>query len=202
NLGIGNMWNQTQQNQLTGAGILQQHQQNMLNNKWFNQQGQQNAGWDQLNKYLGVAGSIGGMGGTSTSTGPGPDRFGQLVGAGSSIVGGLGMGGFFNSDERLKDNIEVVKAAHEVTLEDGNILLIPNLVVWEWNDKAHALFEEHGYAEVPAPMGVIAQELEALGYSQYVITVETDVEGLDGSVRMVDYPSLIAMMRHVGVIGE
>ncbi|MGL5583772.1 MAG: hypothetical protein ACRDCE_22895, partial [Cetobacterium sp.] len=46
NLGIGNMWNQTQQNQLTGAGILQQHQQNMLNNKWFNQQGQQNAGWD------------------------------------------------------------------------------------------------------------------------------------------------------------
>lgn len=201
-LGSANAWNQMGQNQLTGAGILQQHNQNILNNKWFNQQGQQNMGWDQLNKYLGVAGTIGGMGGTSTSTGPGADRFGQMLGAGSSIVGGLGMGGFFNSDERLKDKIEVVKAAHEITLEDGNTLIIPSLCVWEWNDKAHALFKEKGFSEVPHPVGVIAQELETLGYQDYVKMEETKVEGLEGVVRLVDYPSLIAVMREVGVIKE
>lgn len=182
--GLGNMYQQMLQNQLTGSSILQNQNQNVLNNKWFNQQGQQNIGWDQLNKYLGVAGSIGGMGGTSNTTssmGSG-NMMGQLVGAGATLGGA-----WLKSDQRLKDNIELVK---EGIPEAG----IPNLYKWEWNDMAKKLFIEHEYKEVPPCFGTLAQHLEDIGLGDFVVEVDTDVEGLDGFVKLVNYRALFDTM--------
>ncbi|MGL5015521.1 MAG: hypothetical protein ACRC6V_14735 [Bacteroidales bacterium] len=122
--GVLGAQNSILQNQLTGAGILQNQSQNQLNNKWFNQQGQANAGWDNISKYLGIAGSIGGMGGTSTSTGTsqsGGGGLNDLVGLGSTIMGAVGM----FSDVALKKNI---KATGKTT--DGG----HEEYTWTWND--------------------------------------------------------------------
>lgn len=130
-LGSGNLMgsttnaqNQILQNQLQGSLIGQNQNQNILNNNWFNQQGQANAGWDNLNKYLGIAGSIGGMGGTSTTTGNtgGGGGLSGLVGMGTSIMGGLGAMGF--SDASLKKK---VKATGKKTREGFREY------EWEWN---------------------------------------------------------------------
>lgn len=92
----GNIYQQGLQNQLNaGLGQLQFEQQNNL----INYQ-------NRLNAYNQPMNSIGwfnsavlpwaGTGGTSTSTGPGPDRMGQIIGAGGAILGGLAGSGFFN----------------------------------------------------------------------------------------------------------
>lgn len=204
---LSNIYNQGLQNQMTGAGILQQYQQGVLNNQWFNQQGQQNMGWDQLNKYLNIAGSIGGMGGTSTTTQPGKGSGGALGALGTiggavagGMMGGVGgaqlgaqvggsLGGF--SDARLKDDVTTVTEAREG---------LPRIVGWVWNDLAHALFKEQGFTAVPPAYGVIAQEMEELGMSSFVEHVDTNVEGLDGSVRLVNYMKLMEHAREIGAI--
>ncbi|MGL5581050.1 MAG: tail fiber domain-containing protein [Cetobacterium sp.] len=192
---LGGMYQQMLQNQLTGSGILQNQNQNILNNQWFNQQGQQNMGWNQLNNYLNIAGSIGGMGGTSTSTGPKPDRFGQMLGAGATLGGAWLM-----SDERLKDNIELVERVRSVENKDGVVFQLPNLYTWTWNDKAKAFFEEQGFSDVPYSLGVVAQDLEEMGMGAFVEKVPTEVEGLDGEVRLVNYGALIVYAQQQGLI--
>lgn len=147
NLGLGSLTGQNQilQNQLTGAGILQNQSQNQLNNQWFNQTGQANAGWDNLSKYLGMAGSIGGMGGSQTTTGG--SSSGALgtaqgvVGLGSSIAGLAGM----FSDASLKKN---VKATGKTT-KNGN-----KEYEWEWNKSAKKRVKKKGKDK-----GVLAQEV-------------------------------------------
>lgn len=135
---MGNLMNQGLQNQLLGAGIGQQHNQNVANNNWFNAQGQANAGWDNLSKYLGIAGSIGGMGGTNTTTGGSSGgTLGNIVGMGSSIMGGLGMMGF--SDISMKKKIKKKK--------DGSY-------EWEWNKSAEKVAGKKGKEK-----GVLAQEI-------------------------------------------
>ncbi|MGL5964467.1 MAG: tail fiber domain-containing protein [Fusobacteriaceae bacterium] len=198
NLQIGGMNSLlgAQQGALGAGSLLQDYNQNILNNKWFNQQGQQNIGWDQLNKYLGIAGSIGSMGGTSNTTqqqGSG-NMFGQLLGAGATIGGA-----FLKSDRRLKNNIELVKPAHTRINQDGKEYQVPNLYKWEWNDLAFNLFIEHGENNIPPAYGVIAQELEETGFEDFVTDVETGVEGLDGSVKLVNY---VALMLYVGLEEE
>ncbi|MGL4998224.1 MAG: hypothetical protein ACRC5T_04585, partial [Cetobacterium sp.] len=118
---------------------------NQANNNWFNQQGQANAGWDNLSKYLGMAGSIGGMGGSSTSTssGGGSGALGQIVGMGTSIMGGLGALGF--SDASMKKK---VKATGKKT-KGGN-----KEFEWEWNDSAKKRVGKKGKEK-----GVLAQEV-------------------------------------------
>lgn len=147
NLGLGSLTGQNQilQNQLQGALIGQNQNQNILNNQWFNQQGQANAGWDNLSKYLGIAGSIGGMGGSSTSTssGGGSGTLGNIVGMGTSIMGGLGALGF--SDASMKKK---VKATGKKT-KGGN-----KEYEWEWNDSAKKRVGKKGNEK-----GVLAQEV-------------------------------------------
>lgn len=147
NLGLGSLTGQNQilQNQLQGALIGQNQEQNVLNNQWFNQQGQANAGWDNLSKYLGIAGAIGGMGGSSTTTGGSSQGtvggLQGLVGLGSSVAGLAGM----FSDASLKKN---VKATGKKT-KGGN-----KEYEWEWNDSAKKRVGKKGKDK-----GVLAQEV-------------------------------------------
>lgn len=156
NLGLGSLTGQNQilQNQLQGALIGQNQNQNILNNQWFNQQGQANAGWDNLSKYLGMAGSIGGMGGTNTTTGSGGggSTLGNIVGMGTSIMGGLGAMGF--SDASLKKK---VKATGKKT-KGGN-----KEYEWEWNDSAKKRVGKKGKEK-----GVLAQEVAKNGSKKAV----------------------------------
>lgn len=199
---VSNIYQQGLNNALTGSSILQQYQQGVLNNKWFNATGQQNQGWNNLNNLLGVAGSIGGMGGTTTQTGSGSSGMGNsIIGAAGSIVGGMASGGtgFFKSDERLKDEVELVKAAHTRLDFEGKEYPVPNLYQWKWNDKAMALFAEEGYEDIPPAFGVLAQELEATGFEKFVEYIDTSVDGLDGKVRVVNY---LALCLYVGIEEE
>lgn len=143
NLGVSSLTGQNQilQNQLQGALIGQNQNQNVLNNQWFNQQGSANAGWDAINKYLGVAGSVGGMGGTSSSSGGTGSSLGGILGMGSSIAGIAGM----FSDASLKKN---VKATGKKT-KGGN-----KEYEWEWNDSAKKRVGKKGKDK-----GVLAQEV-------------------------------------------
>lgn len=146
-LGSGNLMSGTlgaQQNilgnQLTGAGILQNQAQNVLNNNWFNQTGQANAGWDNLSKYLGIAGSIGGMGGSSTTTGGSSgNALSNIVGMGTSIMGGLGAMGF--SDISMKKKIKKKKGSKDK-------------YEWEWNESAKKAAGKKGKDK-----GVLAQAM-------------------------------------------
>ncbi|MGL5012773.1 MAG: hypothetical protein ACRC6V_00570 [Bacteroidales bacterium] len=161
-LGSGNLMqgglngqNQILQNQLQGAGILQGQQQNQLNNKWFNQQGQQQAGWKNLSNLMGFAGSIGGMGGTTTGTtsGGGPGALQQAVGMGTGIMGGLGaMGGSAGiaglagmfSDASLKKKVK--RTGKKTKTGEAEY-------EWEWNDKAKKTVGKSGKNS-----GVLAQQ--------------------------------------------
>lgn len=146
--GLGAIQNQMTQNQLQGAGILQNQSQNVLNTDWINQVGQQQAGWDALSKYLGMIGPIGGMGGSGTQTGttktPGQSGFNQLLGLGST-AGGLmqGMGSMGWSDASLKKK---VKKTGE---KDG-----VSTYQWEWNKSAEKKLGLKGKAK-----GVLAQDV-------------------------------------------
>lgn len=181
---VSNIYQQGLNNALTGAGILQQQQQGILNNNWFNAQGQQNAGWNNLNNYLGIAGSIGGMGGTSTTTGNNKQNFfGAMINAGANAAGS-----YFGaqSDRRLKDDIELVLAAHERKNNEGVVYPVPALYKWKWNEMALELFDKEGYKSIPPEFGCIAQELEETGFEKFVHHVDSAV----GEIRVVDYVSL------------
>lgn len=150
-LGSGNMMlgglssqNQILQNQLTGAGILQNQNQNVLNNQWFNQQGQANAGWDNLNKYLGIAGAIGGMGGTSTSNQNTNSSSGKnTIGSLAALAGGAMK--LFGSDASMKTK---VKATGKRT-KNGH-----REYEWDWNEGSKKVKMKKGEGK-----GVLAQEV-------------------------------------------
>lgn len=160
---VGNLYQQNLQNQLTGSGILQNQNQNVLDNKWFNQQGQQNVGWDALNKYLGVAGGIGGMGGTNTSTIKGGGGKGGGLGGALGSIAGAGLGGFFGgtggaqlgmglgggigslfSDVSLKKNIKRTKKGKNGKESEYS---------WDWNKSAEKRVGKKGKES-----GVLAQQ--------------------------------------------
>ena len=133
-LGAGNLqsgltsgYNQATQNQLTGAGILQNQAQNVADTDWYNQVGQQQQGWTNLGNLAGVATGIGGMGGTSTGTqkAGGQSTFNQLLGGASTVAGIGGMFGF--SDASLKKNVKKIGED-----EQGN-----SRYEWEWNKSAN-----------------------------------------------------------------
>lgn len=143
NLGLGtlNGQNQILQNQLQGGILGQMHSQNQANNNWFNQTGQANAGWDNLSKYLGMAGSIGGMGGSSTTT--------NNMGVGSlfnTILGGVstGAGVAMKSDISLKKKIK----------KKGKTKKGEDKYDWEWNKSANKRENLKGKSE-----GVLAQQV-------------------------------------------
>lgn len=160
----GNLYQQNLQNQLTGSGILQNQAQSGKDYDWFNKQGAQNQGWNNLNKYLGVAGSIGGMGGsnTTTTTGSSGGKGGGMLGAIGGI-GGAALGGFFGgpagamaggslgssvggmlSDVTLKKNIKRTKKG-----KDGK----ESEYDWEWNKAAGKRAGKKGKES-----GVLAQQ--------------------------------------------
>ena len=137
---MSNIWNQGLQNQLLGAGIGQQHNQNVANNNWFNAQGQANAGWDNLNKYLGIAGSIGGMGGSTTSNsaqGSG-NLFNNILGAGASLGGAWLMSDISTKKKIKKKGTKTKNGSDEYT--------------WEWNKSAESRGGKKGKSQ-----GVLAQ---------------------------------------------
>lgn len=142
NLGVSSLTGQNQilQNQLTGAGILQNQQQNQLNNNWFNQQGQANAGWDNLNKYLGMAGSIGGMGGSSTTSNKtgSSSIFNNVLGAATSLGGAWLMSDISTKKKIKKKDTKTKKGSDEYS--------------WEWNKSAEKRGGKKGRSE-----GVLAQ---------------------------------------------
>ncbi|MGL5012697.1 MAG: hypothetical protein ACRC6V_00185 [Bacteroidales bacterium] len=142
NLNLGTLTGQNQilQNQLTGAGIGQNHLQNQANNNWFNAQGQQNMGWDMIGKLMGVGTGIGGMGGTTTGTSSsgGMGTMQGLVGMGSTIAG-------LFSDASMKKKIKKKKGKTK-TGEDK--------YEWEWNKGAERAAGLKGKEE-----GVLAQAI-------------------------------------------
>lgn len=146
--GLGSIYNQALQNQLQGAGILQNQAQGQADVDWFNKVGQQGAGWDQLSKLLGVVGPIGGMGGsgtqTGTSTGGKQSMFNQMLGLGSTAGGIMqGMGSMGWSDASLKKKVKKTgKKGKDTTYK------------WEWNDAAEKKLGLKGKAE-----GVLAQDV-------------------------------------------
>ena len=143
--GLGAIQNQMTQNQLQGAGILQNQAQNVADTNWVNQVGQQQAGWDALSKYLGVAGPIGGMGGSGTQTGtttaPGQSKFNQLMGLASTGAGIMGSLGY--SDASLKKKVKRTGKKDGIATYD-----------WEWNKSAEKKLGLKGKAK-----GVLAQDV-------------------------------------------
>lgn len=130
--GQGNLYQQMLENQFGAANIGQTQEQNKALNDYFNQYGQSQAGWTNLNNYLNMVGAIGGMGGTSNSTGKttasggGGGMFNQILGAGSTGAGIVGAGaqaGWW-SDASMKKN---VKKTGETA--DGT-----STYDWEWNE--------------------------------------------------------------------
>lgn len=153
-LGSGNLMSGTLggqqnilQNALTGAGILQGQAQGQLDNKWFNQTGQANAGWDNLSKYLGMAGSIGGMGGSQTTTGGNSgSSTNTMVGAGA-ILGGLGQMGF--SDMSMKKKIKKKKGSKDE-------------YEWEWNKSADKAVGKKGKEKGKLAQALLKDNPEAV----------------------------------------
>lgn len=139
----GNLGQQGLQNQMTGAGILQNWAQSQKDVDWFNKTGQQQAGWQNLGNLLGMAGPIGGMGGTGTGTGQGGggSMFNQMLGGASSIMGGLGAMGY--SDASLKKKVKKISKEGE-----------ESKYKWEWNDSAEKKLGLKGKAS-----GVLAQQV-------------------------------------------
>ncbi|MGL5013665.1 MAG: hypothetical protein ACRC6V_05155 [Bacteroidales bacterium] len=142
NLQLGTLGSQNQilQNQLQGAGILQNQNQNVLNNKWFNSQGQQNAGWQNLSNLMGMAGGIGSMGGTTTG-GSQQGTMGTLqglVGMGSSIAGMF-------SDASLKKKVK--KTGKKTKTGETEY-------EWEWNNVGKKVTGKKGKGS-----GVLAQQV-------------------------------------------
>lgn len=141
-LGVNSSQNQIYQNALQGSGILQNQQQNVLNNNWMNSLGQQSAGWDNIGKLLGVAGPVGGMGGSSNQTGNtgAQSGFNNILGMGS-----LAMGAYQQfSDASLKKKVKKKgKTSKGNTKYD-----------WEWNDSAKKRVGKKG-----KDSGVLAQEV-------------------------------------------
>lgn len=119
---LGNQNNAAQQgqNQVSGEAA----------NNWFNQTGSANSGWDNLSKYLQVVGSIGGMGGTSNSTGTstasggGSGWMNQAMGLASTGAGIAGSLGY--SDASMKKNVK----------KTGKTKSGTNKYDWEWNNSA------------------------------------------------------------------
>lgn len=183
------------QNALTGSQIGQNYTQAVLDNKWFNAQGEKQAGWDNINRLLGVGGSIGalGTGGSSTTTG-GADQTGQYIGA------AMMMAAMMMSDARFKDDLELVEEERIVEFE-GKPYYVPALYRWKWNEKAMEFFNKEGFESTPAEFGVIAQELEEIGLDPFVVKVPCDVEGMDGEVRIVNYAALYKYAESIGVVG-
>lgn len=149
----GNLYQQMLGNKLNAAGIDQSRQDQQAANNWFNQMGNANAGWDNLSKYLGMTGAIGGMGGTShtqgtVSQGGGGGMMGGLntaLGIGSTIAGMGGQGGFgWWSDASMKKKVKKKgKTKGGVSKYD-----------WEWNEKG----KERGMKGKAS--GVLAQQVE------------------------------------------
>lgn len=145
NLGMSSsqVQNQILQNQLQGAGILQNQNQNILNNNWFNQTGQQQAGWNNINQLLGVAGSIGGMGGSTTTSG---GTSGGASGLGGLLTGIGAVGSLFKpSDTTLKKNVKRKKDKTKTGQAEYS---------WEWNESAKKAVGKSGKES-----GVLAQQV-------------------------------------------
>lgn len=119
--------------------------------------------------YLPTAGTIGGMGGTTTgkSQTPGASAFDAILGgaqATGGIMSGLGSMGF--SDVRLKKNIKF-----DTETDDGI-----KLYTWDWTDEAYDLVGNQ------STYGVLAQE---------VIKTHPEAVSVDGSGYLkVDYSKL------------
>lgn len=148
--GNSNIYQQMLGNQNNAAQQGQNQLNNSALNDWFNQTGSANAGWDNLSKYLGMVGSIGGMGGSSSGTntgttgGGGNSMFNNILGAGSAaggIMGGLGSMGF--SDASMKKNVKKTGKT-----KDGD-----TTYKWDWNKSA----EKEGMRGKGS--GVLAQEV-------------------------------------------
>lgn len=176
------------------AGSLQQQwNQAQADNDRLNQMMKDNPLLAQLQMLLPVIGGTAGWGQTTTGSG---SQSGSQWGV-SGQLGNSGMGG--KSDARLKDEIETINEATEYNV-DGVIHKLPRVVVWKWNDIAKELFESEGFSAVPPACGVIAQELEEIGLERFVVQLETNVEGLGGMVRLVNYPALIAYAKEIGAV--
>lgn len=147
--GNSSIYEQMLQNQYNAANVGQSQAQNQANNDYYNQYGQANAGWDNLNNYLNMVGAIGGMGGTSNSTGKttasggGGGMFNTILGGASTVAGMGGQSGFgWWSDKSLKKNVKKVGES-----KSGS-----KIYEWDWNEKGEALGEK-GHSR-----GVLAQE--------------------------------------------
>lgn len=173
-------------NKLTAGGIIQGNTQGQMDVDRLNQIIKDNPALGKLQLLLPIIGGTAGWG-SSTS--------GSSSGSSSNV--GFDAGFKLPSDARLKDDLEMVKEGEVHDLSNGEVYYVPRLYKWKWNEKAHALFEAEGFTEVPPECGVIAQELESIGLDALVITVETKVEGLGGSVRIVNYDGLYNFIKAV-----
>lgn len=145
--GNASIYQQMLGNQFNAANVGQTQAQNSALNDYFNQYGQSQAGWSNLQQYLNTVGSIGGMGGTSnssgtnTASGGGGSMFNNMLGAASTGAGIYGS--IMNSDKELKKNIKKVGKS-----KSGS-----NVYEWDWNKKAEKEVGEKGSGR-----GVLAQE--------------------------------------------
>lgn len=174
-------------NKLTAGGIFQSNAQGQMDTDRLNQILKDNPALGKLQLLLPIIGGTAGWG-SSTS------------GSSSGSSSNVGFDAGFNtgkSDERFKDNIELVREGEVHTMKNGEVFYVPRMYKWEWNEKALAVFEAENYKEVPHSYGVLAQELEAIGLDALVHKFPTDVEGLDGEYRAVNYMGLHDFIRAV-----
>lgn len=143
--GNSSIYQQMLGNQFNAANVGQTQAQNSALNDYFNQYGKSQAGWGNLQNYLNMVGSVGGMGGTSngttTQSGGGGSMFNNILGAASTGAGIYGS--IMNSDKDLKKDIKKVGKS-----KSGS-----NVYEWNWNKKAEKEVGEKGSGR-----GVLAQE--------------------------------------------
>lgn len=173
-------------NKLTAGGIIQGNTQGQMDTDRLNQIIKDNPALGKLQLLLPIIGGTAGWG-SSTS--------GNSSGSSTNVGFNASFGG--KSDARLKDALEIVREGEVHTLENGEVFYVPRIYSWKWNEKALALFEAEDYKEVPPTYGVLAQELENIGLEALVHKFPTDVEGLDGEYRVVNYMGLHDFIRAV-----
>lgn len=189
--GIGGGKQQDLFNKLTAGGIIQGNTQGQMDVDRLNQIIKDNPALGKLQLLLPVISGTAGWGSTTTGSGT---SSGTNVGFNASFGNGNKNS---NSDARLKDDQVIIREGEIHELENGEVYYVPRIYQWKWNDLAKALFEENGMTEIPPEQGVLAQELELIGLSDLVQYSATEVEGLDGKVRSVNYQGLYEFIKAV-----
>lgn len=78
-------------------------------------------------------------------------------------------------DERLMEEVKLLRPQQSMQGPGDTVYLFPAIYSWTWNNKAKEVFDTL-HRRMPKPIGVIAQELRAIGFQSYTSPVQVEDE--------------------------